>query len=118
MDNIVSPNMENQNSRKTRVNKKSIIISVVILIVAILALLFFLKYKKSNINNKEPLTKQERIDILNGLKKTPPSDGSVKMTTEEKLEILEDISSKKPTTTTKKVELSAEEQQKLFSSIR
>ncbi len=117
MDNTVLPQTENSTPKKPFIYKKSIIVSLSIIVVFALAIYFFLKYKKTTVEAPKPMTKEEKIDILNRLNKNPPNDGSVSMTTDEKLQILDTISTKKGDPNTKKKPSTPEEQQQMFNSI-
>lgn len=97
--------------------KKSIIISIVIVVIFAGAIYFFLKYKKSHPSAPVPITKEEKIDILNKLTSTPPKDGSTVMTVDERKQILDRISKQKADPSIKKTEISIEQQNKIFDSI-
>lgn len=66
------------------------------LIIVFVGLGFFVwKYAKQNHLFGASYTPEEKMEILNNLRTEPPADGSVDMTTEEKLDLLERLSSKK-----------------------
>lgn len=77
--------------------KKFIFLGVII--VGILCLGAYFLYKKQHapsVNSTHVFTEEERLDTLKGLHTPPPADGSVLLTEDDKLKILNDISHKKP----------------------
>ncbi|MDQ5971426.1 MAG: hypothetical protein QG566_372 [Patescibacteria group bacterium] len=117
MENETLPNSANNPSNKFSNNKKLMITIIFVVIVLAVAGYFLWKYKNKILGIPTPITKEEKIDILNRLNRDAPNDGSVKMTTEEKLKVLEEISTKKPAVAVKKTETTPEQQKAIFNSI-
>ncbi len=92
-----------------------------IIIVGILGLCAYFLYKKQQtpaINSIHVFTEEERLDTLKGLHTPPPADGSVLLTEEEKLKILDDLSHKKPQAIDKTARpLSDSEREALMNSV-
>lgn len=72
-------------------NKKKIFISILIIIVFCVVGYFVFK-KTKELASSRPLTEEEKVKLIEGLRSTPPPDGSVPLTQEEKVKMLNVLS--------------------------
>ncbi len=97
---------------------KKLWILFAIIIVLIVAGFFVWQYITKNHLLKQPYTEEEKMDIAKSLRTDPPEDGSVLMTQDQKLDILNNISNKPADPSIKRRALTEEEQQKIFDSLK
>lgn len=96
-------------------------LATALLVVIVVGLVGFMVWKLVDERGgilKKSYNDEDKLNILKELRSTPPDDGSVPMTSSEKIEILNDISNRKLDPSVERRTLTEDEQQKIFDSIQ
>ena len=113
----INPQLNTLAPKQSSNAKKSLTFLVIVILIAGIGFLVW-KYLEKNHILKQPYTEEEKMDVLKNLRTPPPDDGSVIMTTEEKMNILNTISNKPYDFAVKKRLLTEEEQKQMSDSFK